>query len=277
MNGIRQLQHPSMRSLRQIASWFCNRQIPDVLHVEQTAMYVCMQLRDGKLCDVMNCTLNCWNPTLADNREVLEHHYAAKHHLVHGIWGTHKEDLVRGMLIQWPPVYIRCTNWYPIRAQVNMFKSQSFPSAQGKIAEYNDVHCSESDADHLEFMHSRQVDNQYISPAAENVDVVYTVHNVGRESRKPHTTSQRPLYIQVQAIRGYIYLKLTHQVNSWSQLAYGLYNCMIDDNDGHIPLPLVMFTCTTMRHALQKWKQNNGVPVKASKSMQKSDRLESSN
>jgi len=47
---------------------------------------------------------------------------------------------------------------------------------------------------------------------------------------------------------------------------------MIDDNDGHIPSPLIMFTCTALRHALLEWQKNKGVHPKASKSKLKADR-----
>jgi hypothetical protein len=47
---------------------------------------------------------------------------------------------------------------------------------------------------------------------------------------------------------------------------------MINDKDGHIPLPLIMFTCTALRHALLEWQQNKGVHPKASKSKLTGDR-----
>jgi len=49
---------------------------------------------------------------MADNRDVLEHRYAAKQHLVHSIRGTHKGDLERGMLNQRPTVDITRSNRY---------------------------------------------------------------------------------------------------------------------------------------------------------------------
>jgi len=52
---------------------------------------------------------------------------------------------------------------------------------------------------------------------------------------------------------------------------------MIDDKDGHIPLPLIMFTCTTLRHALLQWQKNKGVHPKASKSKLNADRPDRSN
>ena len=47
---------------------------------------------------------------------------------------------------------------------------------------------------------------------------------------------------------------------------------MIDDKDGHIPSPLIMFTCTALRHALLEWLKNKGVQPKASKPKLKADR-----
>jgi len=52
---------------------------------------------------------------------------------------------------------------------------------------------------------------------------------------------------------------------------------MIDDKDGHIPSPLIMFTCTVLCHALLEWQKNKGVHPKASKSKQKADRPDRSN
>jgi len=52
---------------------------------------------------------------------------------------------------------------------------------------------------------------------------------------------------------------------------------MIDDKDGHIPSPLIMFTCTALRHALLEWQKNKGVHPKASKSKLRADRPDRSN
>jgi len=52
---------------------------------------------------------------------------------------------------------------------------------------------------------------------------------------------------------------------------------MIDDKDGHIPSPLIMLTCTALRHALLEWQKNKGVHPKASKSKLKADRPDHSN
>jgi hypothetical protein len=52
---------------------------------------------------------------------------------------------------------------------------------------------------------------------------------------------------------------------------------MIDTKDGHIPLPLIMSTCTALRHALLVWQKNKGVHPKASKSKLKPNRFDHSN
>jgi hypothetical protein len=46
---------------------------------------------------------------------------------------------------------------------------------------------------------------------------------------------------------------------------------MIDDKDGHIPSPLIMFTCTALSHDLLASQKNIGVHPKASKSKLKAD------
>jgi hypothetical protein len=52
---------------------------------------------------------------------------------------------------------------------------------------------------------------------------------------------------------------------------------MIDNKDGCIPSPLIMFTCTVLRHALLEWQKNKGAHLKASKSKLKANRPDNSN
>jgi len=52
---------------------------------------------------------------------------------------------------------------------------------------------------------------------------------------------------------------------------------MINDKDSHIPSPVIMFTCTALRHALLEWQKYKGVHPKASKSKLKADRPDRSN
>jgi len=66
-------------------------------------------------------------------------------------------------------------------------------------------------------------------------------------------------------------------VNNCGKYADGFYNSMIDDKNGHIPLPLIMFTCTALRHALLEWQKNKGVHPKACKSKLKAGRPDRSN
>jgi len=69
-----------------------------------------MRLGNGKVCNETRCESITQSPTLAANREQLEHHYAAKQHLIHSIRGTHNGDLERGMLNQRPTVDITRSN-----------------------------------------------------------------------------------------------------------------------------------------------------------------------
>jgi hypothetical protein len=53
--------------------------------------------------------------------------------------------------------------------------------------------------------------------------------------------------------------------------ADGFYNSMTDHMDGHIPLPLIMFRYTTLRHALLESPKMKCVHPKVSQSKLKSD------
>jgi hypothetical protein len=66
-------------------------------------------------------------------------------------------------------------------------------------------------------------------------------------------------------------------VNNCGKYADGFYNSMVDNKDGHIPLPLIMFTCTVLHHAVLEWQKNKGVLRKASKSKLNADRPVRSN
>ena len=98
-----------------------------------------------------------------------------------------------------------------------------------------------------------------------------------RESRKLLTNGQRTLDLLAEAIPGFIYIKFYHRANNCGKYADGLYNSMIDDKDSHIPLPLIMFTCTVLHHGLMEWQKNKGVHPKPSKSALKADRPDRSN
>jgi len=52
---------------------------------------------------------------------------------------------------------------------------------------------------------------------------------------------------------------------------------MINNKDGQIPWPLIMFTCTALRHAHLEWQKNKGVHPKGSKSKLIANRPDRSN
>jgi hypothetical protein len=138
--------------------------------VEQTAVYECKRLGDGKLCNVTRYESISLRPTLADIRDVLEHSYAAKQHLVHSIRGMHKGHLERGMLNLWPTVDIQRSNRYQVRAQVDKVKSQFLQSARDNITQLYDRHRFESAAVHCEFIDSLLAHNMSHSPIAGYVE-----------------------------------------------------------------------------------------------------------
>jgi len=80
-----------------------------------------------------------------------------------------------------------------------------------------------------------------------------------------------------ESIPRIIYIKIYRQANNRGKYSDGFYNSMINDKDGHIPSPLIMFTCTVLRHALLEWQKNKGVHPKAFKSKLKADRPDRSN
>ena len=117
--------------------------------MKQMAIYACKQLGDGKLCDATCCESISGRPTLADNREVWEHHYAAKQHLVHSIRGTHTGDRERGMINQRPTVDMPGLNRYQVRAQVDNVQFHFIQSVGDNIAEHYNLHRFESATERL--------------------------------------------------------------------------------------------------------------------------------
>jgi hypothetical protein len=107
--------------------------------------------------------------------------------------------------------------------------------------------------------------------------VVYAVKIQRRECRKLLTNGQRPLHFLAEALLVCIYIKSYHWANNRGKYADGFYNSIIDDKEGHIPSPLIMFTCIALRHALLEWQKNKSVHPKASKSKLKVDRPYRSN
>jgi len=74
------------------------------------------------------------------------------------------------MLNQWPTWDITRSNRYQVRAQVDNVKSHYIQSARNNIAGLYDLHRFESDAEHLEYIHSLLADNKYLSPVAKCVE-----------------------------------------------------------------------------------------------------------
>jgi hypothetical protein len=63
-----------------------------------------------------------------------------------------------------------------------------------------------------------------------------------------------------------IYIKFFHRANIRGKYADGFYDFMISDTDGIIPAPVMIFTCTALRHALLEWKKTCGAPPKVKRS-----------
>ena len=101
---------------------------------------------------------------------------------------------------------------------------------------------------------------------------MYAVQIQCRESRKLLTNGRHPLYFLAEAVPGFIYIKFDHRANNHGKYADGFHNSMIDDKDGHILSPLIMSTCSALRHALLESQKNKDVHLKASKSQLKADR-----
>jgi len=101
--------------------------------------------------------------------------------------------------------------------------------------------------------------------------MVYAVQIQRRERGKLIITAQHPHYILAEAIPGCIYCKCNHRAKNRGKYGDGLYHSMIDDKDDHIPSPLIMFTCTALRHVILEWQKNKGIHSKASNSKLKAD------
>jgi hypothetical protein len=82
----------------------------------------------------------------------------------------HKEYLERGMLKRRPTLDITRSIRYHICAQVDKVKSHFIQSARDHIAEHYNLHHSESDPEHMEFIDSHLADNMYLLPVAEHVE-----------------------------------------------------------------------------------------------------------
>jgi len=107
--------------------------------------------------------------------------------------------------------------------------------------------------------------------------VVYTARIQRRESGKLLRNGQRPLYFQAEVILPTIDFKFHYQANNRSNNADGFYHSIINDKDGSIPLPLIMFAWTAFCHTLVEWQTNKRIHLKASKSTLKADRPDHAN
>ena len=98
-----------------------------------------------------------------------------------------------------------------------------------------------------------------------------------RETGKLLTNGTGPLNFLAEAIPQFICIKCYHRANNCGKYADVFYMSMIDVMHGHIPSPLILFTCTALRHALVEWQKNKGVHTKASNLKLKEDRPDHSN
>jgi hypothetical protein len=79
----------------------------------------------------------------------------------------HKVHLERGMLKQQPKLNITGSNKFQVQAQVGQVKSHVIQAAQVIIAELDDHHHFEFDAERLKSIPSLREDNKYHSPVTE--------------------------------------------------------------------------------------------------------------
>jgi hypothetical protein len=70
------------------------------------------------------------------------------------------------------------TNQYQVSAQVDKVESIIIQSTRDNLADLFDLHCFESDAEHLEFIDSFRADNKYHFPGPECVDGGVRVPNL---------------------------------------------------------------------------------------------------
>jgi hypothetical protein len=80
-----------------------------------------------------------------------------------------------------------------------------------------------------------------------------------------------------EALRGIINIKYYHRAKNCGKYADGFYYFMIDIMDSHIPSPLILFTCTELRHVSLELQRNKGDHLEDSKSKLNADRPDRSN
>jgi len=158
ISRFQQSLHQSVWSLSYSVSCMCKGKNPGALQVEKMADGEWKQLGGGQLSNMTHCKSICWCPKLPDDREVLNHCYAAKH-IVQSIGGIHKGDLGKGMLKQHPTLDITPSNQYQLRAQVDKFITHYIQSARDNLAVLYDLHDFKSDAEQLEVIDGLLADN----------------------------------------------------------------------------------------------------------------------
>jgi len=74
------------------------------------------------------------------------------------------------MLNQRPMLDITCWNRYQVRPQVDNVETHFIQSARDNIAELDNLHRFESNAERLEFIQSLAADDKYLVPLEECVE-----------------------------------------------------------------------------------------------------------
>jgi hypothetical protein len=167
------------------------------------------------------------------------------------------------------------SNQYQVLAQVGKIKSHFAQSAMDNIAELYDLHRFESATDILEFINALWAGNKYHFPLPESVEGGVHSPNPTQGESKAANNWQGSIYFLMGPIPRMFHIKFYHCGNNRGMYADRFDDSMIYNKEGHIPSPLIMLTCTALRHAFLEWQMKNGVHPKASKSKLNADRLDS--
>jgi len=170
ISGLWQWLSPLIWALRYDASCIWNGQTLGALCMDQNAGYMCKRRAGSKLWNATCCESISCSTTLEDNLVVLEHRYVAKQYLIHNLRGTHKRDLGRGMLKQWPTLDMTLSNRYQVQVQLDKVESHFIESVRDNIAVLYILHLFKSDAEHLKFVNPLLADNQYRFTSPEPVE-----------------------------------------------------------------------------------------------------------
>jgi len=178
---------------------------------------------------------------------------------------------------QRPTLLITRSNRYQVRAQVDKVKSHLIRSARDNVAERDDVHHFESSAESLEFIDSLLADNKYLFHVPELVQGGVCGPNPTQTESKAANEWPASTLLPGGSKPGVYLHQILSSRDNRGTYADGFYNSVIDDKDGHIPSPLIMFSCSALRHALVEWQKNKGLHPKASKSKLNAERPDRSN